>query len=182
MSSARSRAPSRDSYGDAVESERGVSLGDKVVVAVAPGGGPFGELLAKRAKNVTLVSGAPTSVSGSSKYFVGGAVVYSNELKSGFAHVPAELIDRHGDVREEVAITLAEGIRAHCSAGYGIGITGIAGPTGGTAEKPVGLVFHAVADGGETEMVERKFPGDRERVRLWASQQALDMLRRKLIS
>ena len=123
-----------------------------------------------------------TSVSGSSKYFVGGAVVYSNELKSGFADVPAELIDKHGAVSQEVAIALAEGIRARCSAGYGIGITGIAGPTGGTAEKPVGLVFHAVADGGETELVERKFPGDRERVRLWASQQALDMLRRKLIS
>src|SRR5438045_89492 len=100
------------------------------------------------------------SVSCSSKYFVGGAVVYSNELKSGFADVPAELIDKHGAVSQEVAIALAEGIRARCSAGYGIGITGIAGPTGGTAEKPVGLVFHAVADGGEPELVERQFPVD----------------------
>jgi nicotinamide-nucleotide amidase len=60
-------------------------------------------------------------------------------------------------------------------------VTGIAGPTGGTEEKPVGLVFHALSNGESTEVVERKFPGDRERVRWWASQQALDMLRRKLM-
>ena len=109
-------------------------------------------------------------------------MVYSDELKSSLADVPAELIEKYGAVSQEVATGLAQGIRARCGAGYGIGITGIAGPTGGTPEKPVGLVFHAVADGGETQVIERKFPGDRERVRLWASQQALDMLRRKLIS
>jgi nicotinamide-nucleotide amidase len=76
---------------------------------------------------------------------------------------------------------MAEGIRKKCGATWGLSVTGIAGPTGGTEEKPVGLIFHALSNGEATEVVERKFPGDRERVRWWASQQALDMLRRKLM-
>ena len=83
-----------------------------------------------------------TSISGSSRYFLGGAVVYSNQLKTAFADVPAELIEKHGAVSREVAAALAEGIRKRCGATLGIGITGVAGPTGGTPEKPVGLVFH----------------------------------------
>jgi competence/damage-inducible protein CinA-like protein len=122
-----------------------------------------------------------TSVSGSSRYFVGGAVVYSNELKTEFAGVPANLIKKHGAVSREVGAALAEGIRQRCSATFGIGITGVAGPTGGTAEKPVGLVFHALASNGGSEVVERNFPGDRKRIRWLASQQALDMMRRKLM-
>jgi len=122
-----------------------------------------------------------TSVSGSSRYFVGGAVVYSNELKTAFGGVPANLIKKHGAVSREVAAALAEGIRQRCSATFGIGITGVAGPTGGTAEKPVGLVFHVLASNGSTEVVERNFPGDRKRIRWFASQQALDMVRRKLM-
>ena len=82
-----------------------------------------------------------TSVSGSSRYFLGGAVVYSNELKTAFADVPAELIENHGAVSREVAAALAEGIRKRCGSTLGIGMTGVAGPTGGTPEKPVGLVF-----------------------------------------
>jgi nicotinamide-nucleotide amidase len=122
-----------------------------------------------------------TSVSGSSRYFLGGAVVYSNNLKTAFADVPAAVIDRHGAVSSEVAIALAEGIRKRCGATLGIGITGVAGPTGGTPEKPVGLVFHALAGEKGTEVVEKKFPGDRKRIRWYASQQALDMVRRKLM-
>jgi nicotinamide-nucleotide amidase len=128
-----------------------------------------------------LVAERITSVSGSSRYFLGGAVVYSNELKTAFADVPAVLIAKHGAVSREVAAALAEGIRKRCGATLGIGITGVAGPTGGTAEKPVGLVFHALAGERGTEVVERKFPGDRKRVRQFASQQALDMVRRKLM-
>ncbi len=79
-----------------------------------------------------------------------------------------------------VAEALAEGIRERCNTTLGIGITGVAGPTGGTDEKPVGLVYIALADGRETQVVERKFPGDRRRIRWYATQQALDMLRRKL--
>ena len=122
-----------------------------------------------------------TSVPGSSRYFLGGAVVYDNSLKSELAGVPALLIAEHGAVSSQVAAALAEGIRSRCMATLGIGITGIAGPAGGSEEKPVGLVFHALADGKNTEVVERKFPGDRDRIRQWATQQALDMVRRKLM-
>jgi len=122
-----------------------------------------------------------TSVSGSSRYFVGGAVVYSNQLKTALADVPAELIEKHGAVSSEVAASLAEGIRRRSGATLGLGVTGIAGPTGGTDAKPVGLVFHALASDGGTEVVERTFAGDRKRIRRFASQQALDMVRRKLM-
>jgi nicotinamide-nucleotide amidase len=122
-----------------------------------------------------------TSVSGSSRYFLGGAVVYSNALKTAFADVPVELITSHGAVSREVARALADGIRKRCNSTFGIGITGVAGPTGGTAEKPVGLVFHAVASETGVDVVERNFPGDRNRIRQFASQQALDMLRKKLM-
>jgi nicotinamide-nucleotide amidase len=123
-----------------------------------------------------------TQVSGSSRYFLGGAVVYHNELKSLFAGVPPLLIQAHGSVSREVAAAMAEGICHDCNAKIGVAITGIAGPTGGTEEKPVGLVYHALHDGNKTNVVERKFPpGDRGRIRLWASQQALDMIRRHLM-
>lgn len=122
-----------------------------------------------------------TSISGSSRYFVGGAVVYSNQLKVAFADVPAELIAMHGAVSKQVASALAQGIRKRSQATFGLGITGVAGPTGGTDQKPVGLVFHALAYDGGVDMVERNFPGDRKRIRWFASQQALDMIRRKLI-
>ncbi len=128
-----------------------------------------------------LVAERITSVSGSSRYFLGGAVVYSNELKTAFADVPPALIEKHGAVSREVAIALAEGIRKRCGATFGLGITGVAGPAGGTTEKPVGLVFHALASEQDSEVIERKFPGDRERVRRFASQTALDMVRRKVM-
>jgi nicotinamide-nucleotide amidase len=122
-----------------------------------------------------------TSVSGSSRYFLGGATVYSNQLKSDFANVPEELIKKYGAVSRLVAIALAEGIRENCKSTLGVGITGVAGPAGGTPEKPVGLVFHALASDTGTEVVERSFPGDRKRIRWFATQQALDMVRRKLM-
>jgi nicotinamide-nucleotide amidase len=122
-----------------------------------------------------------TSISGSSRSFLGGAVVYSNELKTDFAGVPAELIANHGAVSAEVAEAMAQGIRRRVGASMGVGITGIAGPSGGTEEKPVGLVYIAVSYGNKTESLECNFRGDRDRVRLWASQQALDMVRRRLM-
>ena len=128
-----------------------------------------------------LVAERLTSVSGSSRYFLGGAVVYSNELKTAFADVPQDLLEMYGAVSEQVARALAEGIRKRCGTTLGLGITGVAGPTGGTAEKPVGLVFHALASEGGTELIKRNFPGDRARIRWFASQQALDMVRRKLM-
>jgi nicotinamide-nucleotide amidase len=128
-----------------------------------------------------LLSQRITSVSGSSRYFLGGVVVYSNDSKTLFANVPPMFIAQYGAVSREVAAALAEGIRDETSATIGVGITGVAGPTGGTEEKPVGLVYHAVADATGTEVVERRFPGDRERIRRFASQQALDMVRRRFL-
>lgn len=128
-----------------------------------------------------LIAERLTNVSGSSRYFLGGAVVYANEMKTAFAGVAPEVIAKHGAVSAEVAKALAEGIRERCGSTLGVAVTGIAGPSGGTEEKPVGLVFHALADGRKTEVVQRRFPGDRSRIRWFASQQALDMVRRKLI-
>ena len=122
-----------------------------------------------------------TSVPGSSRYFLGGAIVYDNSLKSDLAGVPPLLIAEHGAVSGPVAAALAEGIRERCKASMGAGITGIAGPGGGTEQKPVGLVFIAIADDSGTEVVERRFPGDRDRIRLYATQLALDTIRRKLM-
>ena len=122
-----------------------------------------------------------TSVGGSSRYFSGGAIVYSNAVKTELAGVPADMIERHGAVSREVAAALAEGIRYRCDTTFGIGITGVAGPTGGTPEKPVGLVFHALASDSGTEVIERNFPGDRKRIRRFATTLALDMLRKKLM-
>ena len=102
-------------------------------------------------------------------------------LKTAFADVPAKLIEKHGAVSGEVAAALAEGIRKRCGSTLGIGITGVAGPAGGTPEKPVGLVFLALASEKGTEVAERNFPGDRKRIRWFASQLALDMIRRKLM-
>ena len=125
-----------------------------------------------------MVAERITSVAGSSRYFLGGAVVYSNDLKTLFADVPPLMIEAHGAVSKEVALALAENIRDICNADIGLGITGVAGPGGGTEEKPVGLVYIAVTNGQKHEVVERRFLGDRERVRRWAAQQGLDLVRR----
>jgi len=122
-----------------------------------------------------------TSVPGSSRSFLGGVVVYSNDLKIGLAGVAAEVIAQHGAVSEEVARSLAEGIRRRTGAKIGLGITGIAGPSGGTPTKPVGLVYIAVTDGQRTDSMDRTFRGDRQRIREWATQQALDLVRKRLM-
>jgi nicotinamide-nucleotide amidase len=121
-----------------------------------------------------------TSVPGSSRSFLGGAVVYSNELKTAFAGVPPQLIAEYGAVSREVAEALAYGIRRHTGATLGLGVTGIAGPTGGTELKPVGFVHIALSDAQKTDSIERTFRGDRQRIREWTTQQALDLIRRRL--
>jgi competence/damage-inducible protein CinA-like protein len=128
-----------------------------------------------------LIAERITSVAGASRSFVGGAVVYSDELKAAFAGVPAELIARHGAVSEEVAAALASGIRERTGASVGVGVTGIAGPTGATETKPVGLVYVGVCDAQKTEVVSRTFRGDRQRVREYAAQFALDLVRHRLM-
>ena len=127
-----------------------------------------------------MISQRITSVPGSSHTFLGGAIVYSDELKTHFAGVPSELIAQHGAVSKEVAEALAQGIRKQTGATLGLAVTGIAGPTGATATKPVGLVYMALSDDHKTETVERTFRGDRTRIREWATQQALDLIRRRL--
>ena len=122
-----------------------------------------------------------TRVPGSSSYFLGGVVCYSNELKTAWADVPPELIESKGAVSPEVAQALAQGIRRRIGATLGIGVTGIAGPSGGSPEKPVGLVYIALADSNGSRDRTLRFPGDRERIRWHASQTALDMLRRYFI-
>lgn len=128
-----------------------------------------------------LVAERITRVPGSSRSFLGGAVVYSDPLKTSFANVAPEMIAKYGAVSAEVAAALAEGIRKRTGATLGLGVTGIAGPTGGTETKPVGLVYFAVADGQKIDSYDRTFRGDRERVRQWAAQQALDLVRKKLM-
>ena len=122
-----------------------------------------------------------TSVPGSSRSFLGGAVVYADALKETFAGVSPELISLYGAVSAEVACALATGIRLRTGATLGVGVTGIAGPSGATAEKPVGLVHIAVSDAHKTESIERTFKGDRTRIREFATQQALDLVRRRLM-
>ncbi len=122
-----------------------------------------------------------TGIPGSSRSYVGGAVVYSNDLKMAFAGVPPYMIAEHGAVSREVAEALAEGIRTRTGATIGVAITGIAGPTGGTEEKPVGLVYIAIDDEKHTEVIEKRFGGDRDRIRQWSTQQALDSVRRWLM-
>ncbi|MGA8142617.1 MAG: competence/damage-inducible protein A [Candidatus Acidiferrales bacterium] len=119
-----------------------------------------------------------TNIAGSSSYFLGGVVCYSNELKSALVGVPAELIESKGAVSAEVALALAEGIRKNTGATLGIGVTGIAGPGGGTPEKPVGLVHIGIADERGPRERRFQFPGDRERIRMHATQTALDSVRR----
>lgn len=123
-----------------------------------------------------------TRIPGSSSYFLGGVVSYSNELKTAWVDVPAAVIGAHGAVSSEVAIALADGIRRRTGSTLGVGITGIAGPSGGTPEKPVGLVHIALADGVQSHERGLHFPGDRDRVRWQASQSALDMVRRYFLA
>ena len=127
-----------------------------------------------------LLAGRLTEVPGSSDYFIAGVVSYANEAKQDLLNVPRELLETHGAVSEPVAAAMARGIRARAATTYGIGITGIAGPGGGTEEKPVGLVYLALADANECKVRKLLLPGDRQLVRTLAVNAALDLLRRKL--
>ncbi len=138
--------------------------GERVALAESCTGGLVAELL--------------TRVPGSSSVFDLGVVAYANQAKTGVVGVPNELLATHGAVSEPVARAMAEGIRRVAGSTWGIGITGIAGPTGGTPEKPVGTVYVALAGTSGTEVVHRVWRGDRDRVRKTTAYEALDMLRR----
>jgi len=129
-----------------------------------------------------LMSARLTDRGGSSEYMLGGVVAYSNAAKVALADVPADLIDRHGAVSPEVAAALADGARARFGADIGIGITGIAGPGGGTEEKPVGTVCLSVASAG-AERWDRTvlLPGDRQTIRERTTTVTMHGLRRVLL-
>ncbi|MDX6696141.1 MAG: nicotinamide-nucleotide amidase [Blastocatellia bacterium] len=128
-----------------------------------------------------LIAERLTEVPGSSVYFMEGVVAYSNEAKTRTLGVDPELIARFGAVSAEVAEAMAEGVRGRADTDFGISVTGIAGPGGGSDEKPVGLVYIALADDAHTEHRKLMLPGDRHLIRWRASQAALDLLRRRLI-
>jgi nicotinamide-nucleotide amidase len=128
-----------------------------------------------------LIAQRLTNVPGSSKYFIEGLVTYSNESKTRLLGVDKKLIKEFGAVSQQVARDMARGVRHKAKTDFGLAVTGIAGPDGGTEEKPVGLVYIALADDAHTEHKKLTLPGDRELIRWRASQAALDMLRRRLI-
>jgi nicotinamide-nucleotide amidase len=124
-----------------------------------------------------LLSSRITDVAGSSAYFLGGGVCYTAQLKTEIAGVDSALIREHGEVSEAVAVALARGVRERCGATYGVGVTGIAGPSGGTPEKPVGTVHIAVAGPSSHEHRKMFWPTGRTLFKLFATQSALDLLR-----
>ena len=128
-----------------------------------------------------LVAAKLVAVPGISAHLLEGVVCYADESKVRTAGVPEELIEAHGAVSEPVARAMAEGIRARNRATVGLGVTGIAGPGGGTPEKPVGLVWFAVADAAGTEAAREIFAGDRALIRERAANQALALLRLRLM-
>jgi nicotinamide-nucleotide amidase len=143
--------------------ERLVARGERLALAESCTGGLVAELV--------------TGVPGASAAFDMGVVAYANAVKTAILDVPADALARHGAVSEPVARAMAEGARLRAAATWGIGITGVAGPTGGTPEKPVGTVHFAIAGPLETQAWARLLPGDRDRIRKMAAFDALNRLR-----
>lgn len=167
--------------GDDIFSSHGESLEEIVLLMLG-----MRDLKLSVAESCTggLLSQRLTAIPNASRSFHGGAVVYASEQKENLCGVPWDLIQREGAVSEAVARTLAEGIRERTGCSLGLSITGVAGPAvseGPDAGKPVGLVYIGLSDGTDTQVKEFHISGDRERVRLWASQHALEMLRRMLL-
>jgi nicotinamide-nucleotide amidase len=130
-----------------------------------------------------LISNMLTNVPGSSEYFEQGVVSYSNAAKVSLLDVSPTVLEKHGAVSAETAIAMAEGVRWLAQTSFGLAVTGIAGPSGGTAKKPVGLVYIALAsDQADTQWRRYRFPGDRLMIKTRAAQTALDMLRQHLIT
>ncbi len=168
-----------EKLGDSLFTDQGESLeevvgrilltsGKSVAMAESCTGGLMGKML--------------TDVPGSSDYYQGGVVCYSNDLKVDLVGVDRTALERFGAVSEEVARQMAFGIRQSTGADFGLSVTGIAGPDGGTREKPVGLVFIGLSDDEDVQVRQERFPGSRETIRMRASRHALDWLRRRLLT
>ena len=123
-----------------------------------------------------------TNVPGSSAYVAGGVVAYANEIKRAALGVAAEALEQEGAVSEIVARQMAEGVRRALGADVGVSTTGIAGPGGGTPEKPVGTVWIACADAAGTEARRLQFSADRETNKELSATYALDLVRRRLLA
>lgn len=165
---------------DAIFSSQGESLEEVVLMMME-----MRHLTLSVAESCTggLLGQRLTAVPNSSRVFVGGAIVYTSELKTLFADVPHEMVEMHGAVSPEVARALAEGIRSRTGSSLGLSITGLAGPgspSGKDAERPLGRVYIGLADGRDTQVKELNLTGDRDHIRWWSSQHALEFLRRTL--
>jgi nicotinamide-nucleotide amidase len=167
----------RDEYAEALFSTDDSTIDDLVAGLLTEQG-----LTIATAESCTagLLAGRLTERAGSSEWVRGGVVVYSNDAKHDLAGVPTELIERHGAVSEEVAAALADGARHRLGADVGVGITGIAGPGGGTAEKPVGLVHLCVSGPGGRIHRAPVLSGDRSQVRARSVAVALHLVRELL--
>jgi len=129
-----------------------------------------------------LIGARLTDVPGSSEYFMGGVVVYSNELKQSLLGVPPEIIEQYGAVSRQTAVAMAEGVRNLARTSLGLAVTGIAGPGGATPAKPRGLVYISLASADGTSWKEFRFPGERSAVRRGTVNAALNMVRNYLLS
>ncbi len=173
----------RDALGEAVFYVGSIEDGIEFEAAV-------GDLLAARGETVAVAESCTggllgqrfTATAGSSAYFVGGFLTYSNKLKMRLLGVPRETLVAHGAVSKPTVLAMARGARERCGSDYGIGITGVAGPGGGSGAQPVGTVHIAVAGpAAAASHFEARFPGDRARVRQLSTQFALELLRRMLL-
>ena len=172
-------AGARNILGEAVFAEKRITLEEVV-----------GRMLSEKkltlatAESCTggLMGHRVTNAAGSSKYFLGGVVAYDNRVKVQLLGVSEDTLAEHGAVSASTAKQMAEGVRQKLGADFGIGITGIAGPDGGTPEKPVGLVYIALAGEGRTDVQERRLSFAREMVKLMSTQTALEMLRRRMLT
>lgn len=177
-----------------INSELAEKIVEKLGVAVFSASGEemeqvVGKLLLENKKTLSvaesctggLVGERLTDVSGASAYFIEGVVTYANEAKIRALNVAPELIEKHGAVSAEVAEAMAKGMRERAMTDYAISVTGIAGPSGGTEEKPVGTVFVGFADESQIKSLKLVLPGDRYLIRWRSSQAALDYLRRQIL-
>ena len=179
---------------NALNEELAEKIAEKLGIAVFSMNGEtmeevVGRLLSENGKTLSLAESCTggliaqrlTDVPGASAYFIEGAVAYANEAKIKTLNVPKELIEKYGAVSAEVAEAMAKGVREKAETDYAISVTGIAGPEGGSEEKPVGLVFIGYADEKEIKSIKLILPGDRYLIRWRSSQAALDYLRRKIL-
>jgi nicotinamide-nucleotide amidase len=179
---------------NAVHAEMAARIREKLGVALYAENGEdleevVGQMLRERKKTLAvaesctggLIAERLTEIPGSSDFFIEGAVTYHNDAKMRTLNVPLEVLEKHGAVSAETAEAMARGMRERAAADFALSVTGIAGPGGGSEEKPVGLVFLGFADDTETRSYKMTIPGDRQLIRWRSSQAALDLLRRKML-